>query len=115
MGFWSKSRHRIWSRSTSNGLLVVDDECKFCEAGSDCGQDHTDHDQLCCGDFEKGTRFPVRTHGGAMDCCNDGANGGYEWLDKMNQPKHEKGIFERPSRASSTSTRWLGTRATVTC
>ena len=78
--FWSKSRHRIWSRSTSNGLFVVDDECKFCEAGSDCGQDHTDHDQMCCGDFEKGTRFPVRTHGGAMDCCNDGSNGGYEWF-----------------------------------
>jgi len=78
--FWSKSRHRIWSRSTASGQFVVADECHFCEAGSSCGQTHTDHDILCCGDFTKGDRFPVRTHDGAMDCCNDGANGGFEWF-----------------------------------
>jgi len=78
--FWSKSRHRIWSRSTSQGQFVVADECHFCEAGSSCGQTHTDHDIMCCGDFTKGTRFPVRTHDGAMDCCNDGANGGFPWF-----------------------------------
>jgi len=76
--FWSKSRHRIWSRSTPGGQFVVQDECKFCE-GSSCGQDHTDHDEMCCGDFTKGTRFPVRTHGGAMDCCTDAAAGGFSW------------------------------------
>jgi len=79
---WDKSRHRIWSRSTDDGLFIVEERCLY--PGSEGGG--PDHELICCGRYsDLGSRLPTRDHGGAKECCpmNQGAGTGFAWFGNM--------------------------------
>jgi len=84
---WDKSRHRIWSKSTDEGLFIVEDRCVggcTVESAESCqGQEHQ---LICCGRYhDMGSRFPTRDHGGKFECCSEaeGTGTGFQWYGTM--------------------------------
>jgi len=91
---WAKSRHRIWSRSTNEGLFIVEERCTFndCngvaknrDTNDNCNGEGPDHELVCCGRYhDMGSRFPNKDHGGTRACCSEGfQSNGLRWYGKM--------------------------------
>jgi hypothetical protein len=79
---WAKSRHRIWSKSTDEGLFIVEERCQY-EGSPGSGPEHQ---LICCGRYHSmGSRFPTRDHGGTRACCSEaqGSGNGLRWYGNM--------------------------------
>jgi len=94
---WAKSRHRIWSKSTPEGLFIVEDRCISPPCGK-LGDDEcpgAQHQLICCGRYHDqygGSRFPTRDHEGRYECCPEdfGTGTGFPWYGSMfNKFTHE--------------------------
>jgi len=84
---WAKSRHRIWSKSTDEGLFIVEDRCVGgCNKVDESSCQGNDHQMVCCGQYtDEGSRFPTRDHNGKYECCaeNNGSGTGFAWHGNM--------------------------------
>merc|ERR1711934_493462 len=84
---WDKSRHRIWSKSTDEGLFIVEDRCiGGCTKVDESSCQGNDQNLICCGLYsDMGSRFPTRDHNGKFECCSEGegTGTGMDWHGNM--------------------------------